>query len=160
MKGNEKVISILSEGLCAELTAINQFFIHSRMNADWGYDILAKKYYEESIEEMKHAEKIIDRILFLEGVPDMQKYHKILVGSTVPDQFENDLKLEMDALEIYTRGATVAAEVGDHASRALFESLYVDEEGHVDWLETQIHLIQEIGLSHYLAQHMQTPTGG
>ena len=93
MKGNPKVIELLNEGLCAELTAINQFFIHSRMNADWGYDTLAKKYYEESIEEMKHAENIIDRILFLEGVPDMQKYHKVLVGATVPDQFENDLPI-------------------------------------------------------------------
>ena len=160
MKGNPQVIQLLNEGLCAELTAINQFFIHSRMNSDWGYDTLAKKYYEESIEEMKHAEKIIDRILFLEGVPDMQKYHRILVGATVPEQFENDLKLEMDAVELYNRGAKVSAEAGDNASRAIFEALLTDEEGHVDWLETQIHIIKEIGLPHSLAKHMETPTGG
>ena len=154
MKGNPEVIALLNEGLCAELTAINQFFIHSKMNADWGYHTLAKKYYEESIEEMKHAENLIARILFLEGVPNMQKYHKIKVGATVPEQYQNDLQLEMDAVEVYNRAVNKCVEVGDNASRALFEELLVDEEEHVDWIETQIHAIAEIGLDNYLAQKL------
>jgi len=154
MKGNPDVIALLNEGLCAELTAINQFFIHSKMNEDWGYHVLAKKYYEESIEEMKHAEKIIARILFLEGLPNMQKYHKILVGDSVPHQYENDLKLEMDAVDVYNRAVKKCVEVGDNASRALFEDLLVDEENHVDWIETQLSAIQQVGLENYLAQKL------
>jgi bacterioferritin len=154
MKGNPDVIALLNEGLCAELTAINQFFIHSKINEDWGYRVLAKKYYEESIEEMKHAEKIIARILFLEGLPNMQKYHKILVGDSVPHQYENDLNLEMDAVEVYNRAVKKCVEVGDNASRALFEDLLVDEENHVDWIETQLSAIQQVGLENYLAQKL------
>ena len=120
MKGKPEVIALLNEGLCAELTAINQFFIHSKMNADWGYHSLARKYYEESIQEMKHAEDLIARILFLEGVPNMQKYHKIKVGATVPEQYRNDLQLELEAVEVYNRAVKKCAEVDDNASRSLF----------------------------------------
>jgi bacterioferritin len=155
MKGKQEVIDVLSEGLAAELTAINQFFIHSKMNDDWGHKILAKKYYEESIEEMKHAEDIIARILFLEGVPNMQKYNKIMVGQDIRQMYEYDLELEMDAVEIYNRGIRISTANDDNASRALFEKLLVDEEGHVDWLETQLGLLDRIGVENYLAHHMQ-----
>lgn len=159
MKGNPEVIALLNEGLCAELTAINQFFIHSKMNEDWGYHLLAKKYYEESIEEMKHAENIIARILFLEGLPNMQKYHKIRVGATVAEQYQNDLQLEMDAVEVYNRAVKKCVEVGDNASRALFEELLIDEEGHVDWIETQIHAIEDMGIENYLSQKLGLEKG-
>ncbi|MCG3197270.1 MAG: bacterioferritin [Candidatus Omnitrophica bacterium] len=154
MKGHPEVIEVLNEALCAELTAINQFMIHSKMCQNWGYRRLFKKYYHESIEEMKHAETVIDRILFLEGVPNMQKYHKICVGASPKEQFENDLQLELDAVALYNRGVQVAAKVGDNGSRDLLETLLRDEEEHVDWIETQLHMIEELGIQHFLAQQM------
>lgn len=155
MQGNADVIALLNEGLCAELTAINQFFIHSKMTENWGYLALAKKYYEESIEEMKHAEELMKRILFLEGVPNMQKYHKINVGQTPRQQFEFDLQHELDAVALYNQGVKLSAEAGDNGSRDLFEKLLVDEENHVDWLETQLHTMTEIGDANYLAQMLR-----
>ena len=154
MKGNSEVIAVLNEGLCAELTAINQFFIHGKMNENWGYGKLSKKYLDESIEEMKDAEEIIERILFLEGVPNMQKYHKIRVGKTIKEQFESDLRMELEAVEIYNRGVKVSTQKGDNGSRALFEQLLKDEEDHVDWLEAQLHMIGEVGVENYLAQQL------
>jgi len=159
MQGNAGVIEVLNEGLCAELTAINQFFIHGKMCENWGYTKLAAKYRQESIEEMKHADEIIVRILFLDGVPNMQKYNKICVGSIVQEQFENDLALEIEAVEVYNRGIALARDVGDNGSRELFERLLVDEEEHVDWLETQLHAMKQVGTENYLAQQLGGDAG-
>ena len=152
MKGNAKVIACLNEALSGELTAINQFFIHSKMCENWGYSKLAKKNYDESIEEMKHAEEIMNRILFLDGVPNMQKYHRILVGTSVQEQMENDLKLELDQVKTFKKGVVQGNEADDHVSRDLCERLLKDEEEHVDYIEAQLHLIGEVGLQNYLAQ--------
>lgn len=152
MKGKARVIAVLNEGLCAELTAINQYFIHGKMCANWGYTKLAAKSREESIEEMKHAEDLIGRILFLDGVPNMQKYKKLIIGTTVQEQMENDLKIEIEAVATYNKGIKIAREAGDNGSAELFETLLKDEEGHIDWLEAQLHLIEEIGIQNYLAQ--------
>ena len=154
MKGDAKVIAQLNQALCGELTAVNQFFIHSKMCKDWGYTKLATKFYEESIEEMKHADTVIERILFLEGVPNVQKYNKILVGADVKAQFENDLKLEVDQVKVFKKGVELAAQAGDHASRELCERLLIDEEEHVDYLETQLNLIKDLGIKNYLMQQM------
>ena len=154
MKGNAKVIAALNEGLCGELSAINQFFIHSKMCENWGYAKLAKKSYEESIEEMKHAEEIMNRILFLDGVPNMQKYKKIVVGTTVQEQLQKDLKIELEQVKTFKKGISIANAADDHVSRDLMEVLLKDEEGHVDYLEAQRHLIGEIGIQNYLAQQL------
>ncbi len=155
MKGKAKVIADLNDALSGELTAINQYFIHGRMCANWGYEKLAAKAREEAFGEMKHAEALIDRILFLDGVPNMQKYNKIVVGTTVREQLENDLRLEMDAVRQLNAAIKTAVEVGDNGSRDLFQHVLNDEEGHVDYLEAQLHLIDEIGLQNYLAQHIK-----
>lgn len=154
MKGNAKVIACLNEALSGELTAINQFFIHSKMCENWGYTKLAKKDYEESLEEMKHADEIMNRILFLDGVPNMQKYHRIMVGTSVQEQMENDLQLELDQVKTFKKGLAQANAANDHVSRELCERLLKDEEGHVDYLEAQLHLIGEVGLQNYLAQQI------
>jgi bacterioferritin len=155
MKGDSAVIGALNEVLCAELTGINQYFIHAMMCHNWRYEKLAGHAREESIEEMKHAEEIIERILYLDGVPNMQKYMKINVGETVPRQHELDLALESDAVARLNRGLEVCREKGDNGSRLLFEKLLEDEEKHVDWLQAQLHQIAEIGLSNYLAQQIE-----
>lgn len=154
MKGKVKVIEILNEALTAELTAINQYFIHYKMLADWGYNKLAKLAREESIDEMKHAEKLIDRIIFLEGVPNVQRYNKIEIGTTVREQFEFELKAEKEAQKLYNKGADLCHKEGDNGSKILFETLLQDEEGHIDWLETQLHTMDEIGEQNYLAQQL------
>src|SRR2546425_360478 len=151
MKGNEKVLKYLNEALKAELTAINQYFLHSSMCKNWGYERLAKKQREESIGEMKHAEKLLDRILFLEGQPNMSDLYPIKIGSGVKQQLENDLALEMQALPQLNSGIKAATEASDNASRDLFEEILVEEEEHVDWLEAQLGIIKEIGLELYLA---------
>jgi len=154
MKGNDRVLKFLNEILKAELTAINQYFLHASMCKNWGYERLAKKQREESISEMKHAESLLDRILFLEGVPNMTDMFPIKVGSNVQKQLENDLVLEMDALPRLNAAIKTATEIGDNASRELFEQILVDEEEHVDYLEAQLGMIKEIGLGLYLAQQM------
>jgi bacterioferritin len=154
MKGDGVVIGILNEVLCAELTGINQYFIHAMMCHNWRYERLAKHSREESIEEMKHAEEIIDRILYLDGVPNMQKYMKINVGDTVPRQHELDLALEKTAVATLNRGLEACREKGDNGSRLLLEKLLRDEEEHVDWLEAQLHQIAEVGLENYLARQI------
>ena len=154
MKGNAKVIAQLNEALCGELTAVNQFFIHSKMCADWGYAKMAKHLYDESIEEMKHADGVIERILFLEGTPNMQKYLKIQVGADVKAQLENDLVLEVDQVKVFKKGIDIANQARDHVSRDLCEKMLADEEEHVDHLETQLRLMKEIGLKNYLMQQM------
>jgi bacterioferritin len=154
MKGHGDIIQILNDVLSAELTAINQYFIHSEMCANWGYGRLAAHSKKEAIEEMKHAELLIERILYLDGIPNMQKYMKINVGQTIPQQHGFDLQLEQDAIERLNAGVASCRDKGDNGSRALLEKILVDEEAHADWLEAQLQQIEDIGLDNYLAQQL------
>lgn len=156
MKGDAKVIEALNDVLTGELSAINQYFLHARMTKDWGYDRIAAKIRHESIDEMKHAEKLIDRILFLEGLPNVQRLLKLNIGETVVEQFNSDLKLEYDAVERLKKAIQVSQDARDHTSRELFEHILEDEEQHIDWIETQLHLVQEIGVTQYLAQQLKS----
>jgi len=155
MKGNEQVIGVLNDVLCAELTGINQYFIHAMMCKNWHYEKLAEHSRKESIEEMEHAQKVIERILYLEGVPNMQKYMKINVGQTVPEQHQFDLELEKQAVARLNAGVELCRSTGDNGTRALLEKILTDEEEHVDWLEAQLGQIREIGLPNYLSQHIE-----
>ena len=155
MKGNDEVIQVLQDVLCAELTAVNQYFIHARMCENWGYAKLAAYTRKESIEEMKHAQEVIDRILYFDGAPNVQKYMKINVGLDVPEQFHNDLDLEQQAVPRLNKGIEVARTQGDNGTRALLEQILKDEEEHVDWLEAQLHQIKEMGAENYLAQQIE-----
>jgi bacterioferritin len=154
MKGNDKVISTLNDILTAELTAINQYFIHAKMCANWGFNKLAKKVRDESIDEMKHADRLIERILFLEGVPNVQRLGKVNVGETVKEQFELDLKLEYDAIVRLNAAVALARDVGDNTTREMVENILVGEEEHTDWLETQLGLIKTLGEQMYCAQQL------
>jgi bacterioferritin len=154
MKGSPDVIKVLNDVLRKELTGINQYFVHSKMCKNWGYEILAGVHWKESIDEMKHADSLVERILFLEGVPNVASYDKILVGPTVKQQLENDLGLEMAALGVLKPGIQTCLESRDDASRELLEHISVDEERHIDWIEAQFHQIQEIGYENYLAQQI------
>jgi len=152
MKGSDKVIEQLNDVLTAELTAINQYFIHAKMCKDWGYKRLADHVYQESIDEMKHADAIIERILFLEGVPNVQRYHKITVGETVKEQLELDLKMEYDAIDRFRKAIEVCRNAErDETTGLILERMLASEEEHVDWLETQLELIGQLGLEHFLA---------
>lgn len=155
MKGNDSVIDVLNDVLTAELTAINQYFIHAKMCENWGYARLAEYVRHESIDEMKHADEIIDRILFLEGVPNMQRLNPVKVGETVPEQFEVDLQLEYIAIRRLNDGIATCVAASDNATRALLEEILVSEEEHADWLEGQIELIRQVGEAHYLAQQIR-----
>ncbi|MEZ6127513.1 MAG: bacterioferritin [Planctomycetaceae bacterium] len=159
MKGNDKVIDALNAGLTIELTAINQYFIQAKMCKDWGFHKLHAHHYAESIEEMKHAEYLIDRILFLEGVPEIARYDVIRVGGDVKEQLENALKLELNAVNTYNAGVKLAAEVGDAGSKEIMERIVVESEESVDWLESQLHLIETLGLSLYLAGQVGESAG-
>ena len=154
MQGNEKVLEHLGTALKAELTAINQYFLHAKMCENWGYFRLAQHYREESIDEMKHAERLMNRILFLEGTPNMTDIGPIRVGKNVKAQLDNDLALELAAVKHLNGAIKFATEVGDSASRALFEEILVDEEEHVDYLEGQLHAIGETGIENYLSQQL------
>jgi len=154
MKGDEEVIRLLNDVLCAELTGINQYFIHAMMCKNWHYKRLAEHSRKESIEEMKHAQEVMERILYLDGVPNMQKYMKINVGQTIPEQHEFDLALEKGAVERLNAGIELARSKGDNGTRALLEKILVDEEEHVDFLEAQLLQIKEMGLPNYLAQQI------
>ena len=160
MKGSDEVISILNDVLSAELTGINQYFIHAKMAENWGYYKLAAHSRQESIEEMQHADTVIQRILYFEGAPNMQRYMKINVGQTVPEQHSFDLSLEKDAVERLNRGVKLCTEQGDNGSRAMLEKILADEEEHVDWLEAQVEMIEEIGLDNYLAQQIGDQPAG
>ena len=155
MKGNAEVIQVLQDVLCAELTAVNQYFIHARMNENWGYKKLAEHIRKESIEEMMHAQKVIDRILYFDGAPNMSKYMKINVGKDVPEQFRNDLEVEYQAVPRLNKGIEVARAIGDNGTRALLEAILKEEEEHVDWLEAQLGLIKEIGVENYLVRQIE-----
>ena len=155
MKGNAKVIAALNEALQEELLAINQYFLHAEMCENWKYEALAKFIKKESIEEMKHAEALIERILYLEGAPNMQRYFKIQVGQTVPDQHGFDLEVERTAVARLNAGLEACRAKGDNGSRLLLEKILKEEEEHIDWLEAQLGQIEEIGLPHYLAQQIE-----
>jgi bacterioferritin len=154
MKGSPEVLQVLNDVLCAELTAINQYFVHARMCQTWRYRRLAKAMREESIGEMKHAEQLMDRILYLDGVPNMQKYMKINVGQSVPEMHQFDLDLERDAVARLNAGLELCRGQNDNGSRLLLESILEEEEDHIDWLEAQLLQIQTMGIQNYLAQQI------
>jgi len=155
MQGNPKVIAALNEALAEELTAINQYFLHAEMCENWHYEKLAQKIRKESIDEMKHAEVLIERILFLDGTPNMTEPMRVNIGANVKAQLEADLKLEINAVAMYNRCVQLARDEGDNASRELFERLLRDEEGHVDWIEAQLYQISEISYERYLSQQIR-----
>jgi len=150
MRGNDKVIAELNEALREELTAINQYFIHAEMCHNWGYHKLGSYIRKQSIDEMKHAEALIERILFLDGTPKME-HLDLTVGGNVRAQIEADLKLEVNAVAMYNKAIQMSREAGDDQSRELFSKLLKDEEEHVDWLEAQVHQIKEMGYERYLS---------
>ena len=154
MKGNDKILDALNRALTIELTAINQYFCQSKMCKNWGLMKLAAKHYEESIGEMRHADKIIERVLFLEGVPEIARYDVIRVGTDVKEQFENDLKLEMGGVAAYNDLVNLAIQVKDNGTHNLALEILEESEEHVDWLETQLNLIGMVGLERYLAEQM------
>jgi len=155
MKGHDDVITLLNEVLTAELTAINQYFIHARMCENWGYERLWKKLREESIGEMRHADRLIARILYLEGVPNVQRLGKVNVGQTVPEQFRLDLEVEKTAVKALNAAIELCRSLGDNGTRDLLEQMLRDEEDHANWLEAQLTLIQQTGESNYLAQQIR-----
>jgi bacterioferritin len=155
MKGHAEIIALLNDLLTNELTAINQYFIHAKMCLNWGYDRLAAKQRHESIDEMKHADKVIERILFLEGVPNLQRLNKLHVGETVKEQFESDLALERLAVDALNKGIQKARDLGDNGTEELMLGILEAEEEHIDWLETQIDLIGQVGLQNYLSQQLR-----
>lgn len=155
MKGNDKIISMLNEMLSDELTAINQYMVHSEMCDNWGYTRLHKAMEKRAIDEMKHAEKLIGRVLFLEGKPDVSKYGKITIGGDVPQQMRNDLAAEAGAIEAYNKSIKLAQDAGDNGTREMLESILKDEEAHLDWLEAQNDQIAQLGVQNYLAEHIK-----
>jgi bacterioferritin len=156
MRGDDEILGMLNEVLTGELTAINQYFVHAKMCDNWGYRRLGEKVRDDSIEEMKHAEALVERILYLEGVPNLQRLGALRVGETVLEQFESDLGGEREALSRLGDGIALCLAKGDHGSRDLLESILTDEEEHVDWLETQLETIRQIGIEHYLAQQLHS----
>jgi bacterioferritin len=156
MKGDTRVIAFLNKVLRNELTAINQYFLHSRMFSNWGLGKLADYEQHESIDEMKHADRLIDRILFLEGIPNLQDLGKLLIGEHAQEMLECDLRLEIDALPDLREAIVHCESVQDFVSRDLFDSILNSEEEHVDWLETQLQLIGKVGIENYLQSQMKT----
>jgi bacterioferritin len=155
MKGDPQVIDALNRALTVELTAINQYFCQAKMCKNWGYFRLANKHREESMGEMKHAEILIDRILFLEGVPEIARYDVIRVGTNIKEQFENDLQLEMGGVRHYNATVDLCIRLKDGGTRDIIEPILTESEEHVDWLETQLSLIEDIGLQNYLTEQMK-----
>ena len=155
MQGDPAVLELLNDVLTSELTAVNQYFVHAKLCDNWGYKRLYDKVYSESIEEMKHADELIDRIIFLEGVPNVQRYGSIRIGETVPEQFELDLATEREAIERLRTGIVACWDKLDHVTRDLLEDILEDEEEHVDWLETQQETIRQVGLELYLSQQIR-----
>ena len=155
MHGDPRVIEALNDVLTAELTAINQYFIHAKMSSNWGYRRRGAHVRDESIDEMRHAERIIDRILYFDGTPNMQRLFPVRVGETVAEQLELDLAVEHEAVPRLNRGIELCVEVGDNGTRELMADILVSEEEHVDWLETQLETIRQIGLELYLSQQLE-----
>ena len=160
MKGDPRVLKALNDVLRKELTGINQYFMHSRMCRNWGYQVLDDVIFKESIEEMQHADRIINRILVLDGVPNVAGYDKIMVGKTVKEQFENDHGLEEEAIKVLQESIATCQEHADHVSRELLEQILADEENHADWIEAQLRLMEEVGQENYLAQQIYNTGGG
>jgi bacterioferritin len=154
MKGDPDVIAVLGDVLAAELTAINQYFVHSKMCANWGYEKLAKKKREESIEEMKDAEAIMDRILYFDGIPNMQRMNPVKVGEDPVEQHKVDLALEVDAVARLNKGIAVCRDKGDNGTRELLERILKGEEHSIEWLESQLHVVADIGRELYLAEQL------
>ena len=154
MQGDRAVIDLLNEVLTAELTAVNQYFADAKMCANWGYDRLAENFREESIGEMKDADALIERVLYLEGVPNLQRLGSVRVGETVPEQLQLDLELEYAAVERLNNGIAACVAKGDNGTRELLARILVSEEDHIDWIETQQETIRQIGAEHYLAQQL------
>ncbi|HWS38249.1 MAG TPA: bacterioferritin [Actinoplanes sp.] len=160
MQGDARVLEFLNEQLTAELTAINQYFLHAKMQENWGYTVLAKHTKHESIDEMRHAEVLTDRILFLEGLPNYQKLFSLRIGETVKEQFECDMKVEVEAVDRLRRGLEYMRSIGDVTSARIFEDILSDEEHHVDYLETQLGLIEKLGEALYLQNVTEHPEAG
>jgi bacterioferritin len=155
MKGHDQIVETLNNVLTAELTAVNQYFIHARMCENWGYQRLWKKIRAESIEEMRHADELIERILYLEGVPNLQRLGKVNVGQTVREQLTLDLDVEKAAVKMLNEAIELCRSLGDNGSRELLEKILVDEEGHANWIEAQLSLVQQAGEGNYLAQQIK-----
>jgi bacterioferritin len=160
MHGNEKVIALLNEALKEELTAISQYFVHAEMCENWGYERMAKQTRKESIEEMHHAEILMERILLLDGSPSMTETFKINIGQNLKQQLESDLQLEYTAVKRLNDGIKASVAAGDNGSRELMEKILLDEEHHIDWLEGQLHAIKEMTYENYLAQQLHKPEEG
>jgi bacterioferritin len=154
MQSTPAIIELLNEVLTAELTAVNQYFIHAKMQDNWGYKRLASHSRDESFEEMRHAEELIERILYLEGVPNVQRYGTVRVGETVPEQIAAELDTEKEAIARLNESIATAKDAGDNGTRLLLEKILDNEEDHADWLETQLELIDQIGAEHYLSQQL------
>ena len=155
MQGDAEIIELLNEVLTAELTAVNQYFLDSRMLGNWGYERLGKRFYEESLDEMKDADQLIERILYLDGMPNLQRLSSLRVGETAPEKLSCALELEKEAIERLNRGIAVATSKGDNGTRDLLEDILEGEEEHADWLESQLELISQVGEAHYLAQQIR-----
>jgi bacterioferritin len=156
LKTHADVIDILNEVLTAELTAVNQYFVHGKMCQNWGYHRLHEKLRAESIDEMKHADALIERVLYLGGVPNLQRLYKINVGETVPEQLKSDHALEKDGISRMNRGIELARSHSDNGSRHLLEEMLKSEEDHLDWIEAQLTLIAQVGEAHYLSQQIRS----
>lgn len=154
MRGNDEVLDVLNRALTIELTAINQYFCQSKMCGNWGFHKLAKKHYEESIGEMKHADKIIERILFLEGALEIARYDVIRTGTDVKEQLDSDLKLELGGVQHYNAAIELCTRLKDNGTRDILEPILAESEEHVDWLETQLRLIASIGMENYLTEQI------
>jgi bacterioferritin len=155
MKGDPQIIDLLNDVLTAELTAVNQYWLHGRMCENWGYERLWKKYRHESIEEMQHADELIARILYFDGIPNVQRYGKVNIGETVPEMFDLDLQVEFAAVDRLNKGIALCRDKGDNGSRALLEKILVAEEEHIDWLEAQKDQIAHMGLENFLTQQVK-----
>jgi bacterioferritin len=155
MKGDSKVVALLNDVLTGELTAVNQYWLHARLCENWGYHRLWHKVREESLGEMKHADELIDRILYLDGIPNVQRYGKINVGQTVPEQFRLDLAVEVAAVKLLNDGIELCRSVGDNGTRELLEHILQHEEEHIDWLEEQQRLLEQVGEPNYLAEQIK-----
>jgi bacterioferritin len=156
MKGNPSVIALLNDVLTGELTAINQYFLHGKMCLNWGYQHLGKKIYEESIDEMKHASKLVERVLFLDGLPNLQKLGTLSIGQTVVEILKNDLAFELGTVPLLNRSIDACRTAGDNGSEDLLTHILVESESHVDWLEAQLELVKQVGEAHYLAQQIRS----
>jgi bacterioferritin len=155
MKSDPRIIDMLNDVLTGELTAINQYFLHARMCSNWGYEYLGKKIYKESIDEMKHADRLVQRVLFLDGLPNLQKLNKLAIGTNVIEILESDLALELGTVTRLNDGIKLSRDLGDNGSDELLTRILVDSEHHVDWLESQVELVKQVGPAHYLAQQIR-----